>query len=158
MLSFVFIALPSSCRIYDERQQLNQQLLAQLTDNAAAVDFVDCLAQKQEYVTPHSRANIVHAERHQEAPEDPVLHLLPVKAEEQAAHVHTDAAQDQLPTLIDKLEKNLARELRHVSEQDYITLTKMLKPVQVSVSLAPVCLVAPLCDGCFCANKHILLT
>ena len=124
------------CRIYDERQLLNQQLLAQLTESPAAIGFVDCLWQKPEYITPHSRANIVHAERHQKPPQEPTMHLLPVKEEEQAAFVHPDPAQDQLPALIDKLEQNLARELRHISEQDYVVLTKMLKPVQVSLNPA----------------------
>ena len=94
------------------------------------------LWQKQEYITPHSRANIVHAERHQQRPEDAVTQRQPIKTEAQSSDVQMEAAQEQLPVLVDKLEQNLAKELRHISEQDYVTLTKMLKPVQVSESVA----------------------
>lgn len=113
--------------VYDERQQLNQQILAQLTSNAAALESTDRLWQKQEYITPHSRANIVHADKHQQPP----THTIPIKQEEQAA-VAMDTPQQDLSALITKLEQNLERELRHISEQDYITVAKTLKPVQAS--------------------------
>lgn len=124
--------------MYSERQQLNLQILGQLTDNSAAMEPVECLLQKQEYVTPHSRANIVHAEKHQQPPEKPVTCPAPVKAEEHITDIGMESTQDQLPVLLAKLEQNLARELRHISEQDYVTLTKMLKPVQVRTSLVAV--------------------
>jgi hypothetical protein len=117
-------------RVYDERQQLNQQILAQFTDNAAAMESTDRLWQKQEYITPHSRANIVHADKHQQPPRQPVGHAIPIKQEDQAA-VAMETPQEDLSALIIKLEQNLERELRHISEQDYITVTKTLKPVQV---------------------------
>ena len=118
--------------MYDERQQLNQQILAQLTSNAAAMESTDRLWQKQEYITPHSRANIVHADKHQQPP----THTIPIKQEEQAA-VATDTPQQDLSALITKLEQNLERELRHISEQDYITVAKTLKPVQVHLLMLP---------------------
>ena len=117
-------------RVYDERQQLNQQILAQLTNNAAAMESTDRLWQKQEYITPHSRANIVHADKHQQPPTQPVGHTIPIKQEDQAA-VAMETPQEDLSALIIKLEQILERELRHISEQDYITVTKTLKPVQV---------------------------
>lgn len=124
--------------MYSERQQLNLQILGQLTDNSAAMEPVECLLQKQEYVTPHSRANIVHAEKHQQPPQKPVTCPAPIKAEEQVNDVDMESTQNQLPVLLAKLEQNLARELRHISEQDYVTLTKMLKPVQVWTALVVV--------------------
>lgn len=122
-----------ACRVYNERQQLNQQIVTQLTGNAAAMEPKECLIQKQEYITPHSRANIVHAERHQQPPQEPVACLVPVKTEEQATDTYMESTYDHLPLLLAKLEHNLAEELRHISKQDYVTLTKMLKPLQVCV-------------------------
>lgn len=124
-----------ACRVYIERQQLNQRILGQLTDNAAAMEPVDCLMQKQEYITPHSRANIVHAEKHQRPPQEPVTCPALIKTEEQATDADMALTHDQLPVLLAKLEHNLARELCHISEQDYVTLTQMLKPVQVCMLL-----------------------
>ena len=120
----------SNCRVYSERQELNQQILGQLTDTAA-MNTVECLMQKQEYVTPHSRANIVHAEKHQQPAQSPIACPAPIKTEEHIIATDMDSAHDQLPVLLAQLEQNLARELRHISEQDYVTLTKLLKPVQV---------------------------
>ncbi len=121
--------------MYDERQQLNQQILAQLTNNAAAMESTDRLWQKQEYITPHSRANIVHADKHQQPPTQPVGHTIPIKQEDQAA-VAMDTPQQDLSALITKLEQNLEKELRHISEQDYITVAKTLKPVQVHLLMS----------------------
>jgi len=121
--------------VYDERQQLNQQILAQLTNNAAAMESTDRLWQKQEYITPHSRANIVHADKHQQPPTQPVGHTIPIKQEDQAA-VAMDTPQQDLSALITKLEQNLEKELRHISEQDYITVAKTLKPVQVHLLMS----------------------
>ncbi|DBB11695.1 TPA: hypothetical protein ACH3X3_007076 [Trebouxia sp. C0006] len=118
--------------VYDERQQLNQQILAQFTSNAAAMESTDRLWQKQEYITPHSRANIVHADKHQQPPSQPVGHATPIKQEEQAAVATDVSPQQDLSALIAKLEQNLEKELRHISEQDYITVAKTLKPVQAS--------------------------
>lgn len=87
--------------------------------------------QKQEYITPHSRANIVHAEKHQQPAQRPVACPAPIKTEEHIIDTDMDSTHDQLPVLLNQLEQNLARELRHISEQDYVTLTKLLKPVQV---------------------------
>ena len=119
------------CRVYNERQQLNQQIVAQLTGNAAAMKPLEVLSLKQEYITPHSRANIVHAEKHQQLPHEPVACPVLVKTEYQATDTDMQSVPDQLPALLAKLEHNLEQELRHISEQDYVTLTKMLKPVQV---------------------------
>ena len=123
----------ANCRVYSERQQLNQQILGQLTNNFAAMEPAECLMQKQEYVTPQSRANIVHAEKHQQPALDMVACPAPVKTEEHitGADWGTDSTRDQLPVLLAQLEENLAKELRHISEQDFVTLTKLLKPVQV---------------------------
>jgi len=123
-------------RVYDERQQLNQQILAQLTSNAAAMESTDRLWQKQEYITPHSRANIVHADKHQQPPRQPVGHATPIKQEEQAAVAMDVSPQQDLSALIAKLEQNLEKELRHISEQDYITVAKTLKPVQVHLLMS----------------------
>ena len=120
----------SNCRVYSERQRLNQQILGQLTDTAA-MEPVECLMEKQEYITPHSRANIVHAEKHQQPAQKPVACPAPIKIQERIMDMHMDSNHDQLPVLLAQLEQNLARELRHISEQDYVTLTKLLKPVQV---------------------------
>lgn len=122
-------------RVYDERQQLNQQILAQLTNNAASMESTDRLWQRQEYITPHSRANIVHADKHQQPPAQPVEHAVCIKQEDQAA-VATDMPQQDLSALITKLEQNLEKELRHISEQDYITVAKTLKPVQVHLLMS----------------------
>lgn len=126
--------------MYNERQQLNQQIVAQLTGNAAAMEPLESLSLKQQYITPHSRANIVHAERHQQPPQEPVACAVLVKTEHQATDTEAtdldtdmESRHDQLPVLLAKLEHNLEMELRHVSEQDYVTLTKMLKPVQVCI-------------------------
>ena len=123
-------------RVYDERQQLNQQILAQFTSNAAAMESTDRLWQKQEYITPHSRANIVHADKHQQPPSQPVGHATPIKQEEQAAVATNVSPQQDLSALIAKLEQNLEKELRHISEQDYITVAKTLKPVQVHLLMS----------------------
>ena len=119
-----------TCRVYSERQQLNQQILGQLT-GTAAMEPVECLMQKQEYITPHSRANIVHAEKHQQPSQKPIACPAPIKTEEHMINMGVDSTHDPLPVLLAQLEQNLAKELRHISEQDYVTLTKLLKPVQV---------------------------
>ena len=121
----------ANCRVYSERQQLNQQILGQLTDNFAAMEPMECLMHKQEYVTPHSRANIVHAEKHQQPAQETIACPAPIKTEDHIVDMDMTSNHDQLPVLLAQLEQNLARELCHISEQDYVTLTKLLKPVQV---------------------------
>lgn len=54
-----------------------------------------------------------------------------VKKEEQNVE-SVQATQQQLPALLARLEGNLAKELCHISEQDHLTMTQLLKPVQVS--------------------------
>ncbi|KAL3160748.1 hypothetical protein ABBQ32_010657 [Trebouxia sp. C0010 RCD-2024] len=119
-------------RVYNERQQLNQQIIAQLTGNAAVMEPLESLSLKQQYITPHSRANIVHADRHQQPPQELVACPVRVKTEHQATDTDMASTHGQLPDLLAKLEHNLEEELRHISEQDYVTLTKMLKPVQAA--------------------------
>ena len=123
------------CSLYDERQRLNNDILRLLTDNAAAMEAVDTLWQQQHYNTPHSRANIVYADKQLQAPADRPGSLKLVNIKQEAS---TDkqsntghAVQQSLPALLEKLEANLARELCHISEQDHVTMTHLLKPVQV---------------------------
>lgn len=118
------------CSIYNERQLLNQHILAAMTSNAAYIGMKDTLWPKQEYVTPHSRANIVHPERHQQASMQPMAQPAPVKVKEEDVDVRQQPVED-LPVLIQRLEDNLEKELRHISEQDYVTVMKLLKPLQV---------------------------
>lgn len=94
---------------------------------------LESLSLKQQYITPHSRANIVHADRHQQPPQELVACPVRVKTEHQATDTDMASTHGQLPDLLAKLEHNLEEELRHISEQDYVTLTKMLKPVQVCI-------------------------
>lgn len=114
--------------VYDERQQLNRRILSQLTNSAAAAEPVDSLWQQQEYITPHARANIVHADKHQQPPQQAAA----IKLEPQGKNSSMDTPQEDLSVLVSKLEQNLERELRHISEQDHVTISKMLKPVQAA--------------------------
>lgn len=123
------------CSLYAERQQLNNAILALLTDNAAAMESVDTLWQRQQYPTPHARANIVYADQQLQPPSErpKSIKLEDVKQEpatKQAGNAQT--GQQMLPALLGKLEGNLAKELCHISEQDHVTMTQLLKPVQVS--------------------------
>ena len=69
ILSCAFSATPSClCSIYDERQQLNNEVLSLLTNNTAAMEKTDDLWRQQPYVTPHSRANIVYADKQLQPP------------------------------------------------------------------------------------------
>ena len=102
-----------------------------MTNNEACMEATNSLWQKQEYITPHSRANIVHPERHQQVAVQPMTKLAPIKKEE-PDDTKSAASAQELPALIQKLEQNLERELRHISEQDFVTVMKLLKPVQAN--------------------------
>lgn len=58
------------CSIYDERQQLNNEVLGLLTNNTAAMEQTDDLWRQQPYSTPHARANIVYADKQLQPPND----------------------------------------------------------------------------------------
>ena len=122
--------------LYDERQQLNNQILGHLTDNTAGMEPGDTLWQKQHYITPHSRANIVYADQQLQPPSERIgstktvsLKPEPATSEQTSS---SDTVQQTLPALLEKLEANLAKELCHISEQDHLTMTQLLKPVQVN--------------------------
>ena len=121
--------------LYDERQRLNNEILGHLTDNTAGMEPADTLWQKQHHITPHSRANIVYADQQLQPPSERpgstntvILKQEPVTSGQTSSG---QAAQHTLPALLGKLEANLAKELCHISEQDHLTMTQLLKPVQV---------------------------
>ena len=117
------------CSVYNERQLLNQKILAAMTNNAVHMEPTDTLWQKQDYITPHSRANIVHPERHQQPATQPMARSAQIKVED--SDTDMIGPTEDLSVLIHKLEQNLQRELVHISEQDFVTVMKLLKPVQV---------------------------
>lgn len=155
------------CSLYAQRQQLNDAILADLTDNAAAMEPVDTLWQHQNYSTPHARANIVYADQQLQPPSDRPgsVKLVDVKQEPAAKQSsHKQSNQESLQLLLAKLEDNLAKELCHISEQDHLTMTQLLKPVQVCCTF--LCLHAACnwahcctwcCTGCGSDHVHLLL-
>ena len=112
------------------------------------------LWQKQEYNTPHARANIVHADKHQQPPRQPLGQAVSIKQEEQAAG-GLQAPQEGLPALVAKLEQNLEGELRHISEQDYVTVAKTLKVVQVAFLTSYVHCMLSLAHYLFFSYQHL---